>query len=86
MTLIHIGFDGASASPHGTTPQRPPAWSKGLNRVLWPGVCCPHCGSIDVTRHDNGRSESTMRWECRDCRQAWKESIQQSFTKAWVSG
>ena len=60
------GRDGVSLSDlFGMFPDDKVA-ERWMTEARWPsGVCCPHCGSVNV---QSGAAHASMPYRCRDCR------------------
>ena len=44
-----------------------------LEQIRWKnGVCCPHCGSVDVVRKKESGIGRIGRWNCHDCHASFK--------------
>jgi len=65
---------------YGSEPrQRPPRtdatnWQPGQGTVQVTALCCPSCGSIDVSGRDNGRTVTVQRFQCQSCNNSWRLS------------
>ena len=59
----------------GYRPEPPapaPRWAPGQTCLVVMALCCPNCGSTEIRKKDNGRSDHVERWECDACRQGFK--------------
>lgn len=68
--LAGYGGDGRPPLPRTT----PPGWQPGSSRAQVQVLACPVCGSLEIAHRDNGRTVQAMRFECRACGNAWRES------------
>jgi predicted RNA-binding Zn-ribbon protein involved in translation (DUF1610 family) len=53
-----------------------PSWAPGQDTVLVRAICCPSCGSVEVSRHDNGKSSTVIRWQCPVCSTGFKRDAE----------
>ena len=49
-----------------------PRWMPGQTYLVVQALCCPGCGSTDIHKRDNNKSDSVQRWECSACRAGFK--------------
>lgn len=62
----------------------PPPVAKGRRRIEV--LCCPACQDTRISRHDNGKSQAVVRWECSVCGHGWKESADLALHRVYAVG